>query len=325
MLAAVTASLPADVQAVFDRFATTEYTTVDRHGQPITWPVAPYYHPGDPCIDVTTGLGYPKKADDARADPHVALLFSDPTGSDLDDPPMVLVQGIAHVEDADMEAHRARYGRESVEKLPGSRPLQPPDFVKRFVSWYHTRIHVHVRPERVYLWPRGDPAAEPRLFDAHMEEVRSGHAEEPAAPHRPPAGGATAWDDRLEQLGTRYPTAVVSLVSPDGFPFSIRVPVRADRARGLVRLAGEPLGVPLQPGLACVAAHAHEPSSTWQRSFHVRGDLVADGDGWAVVPHRVVGAFVVPPGGQVAMWRENWRRALRLRARAEGRRRAAPR
>jgi len=37
--AAVTGSLPPDVQAVFERFITTEYTTLDRHGQPITWPV----------------------------------------------------------------------------------------------------------------------------------------------------------------------------------------------------------------------------------------------------------------------------------------------
>ena len=76
----MTASLPDDVQAVFDRFITTELTTINRVGQPITWPVTPYYSLGDPCIDVTTGLGYPKKANDARANPLVSLLFSDPTG-----------------------------------------------------------------------------------------------------------------------------------------------------------------------------------------------------------------------------------------------------
>ena len=61
----MTASLPQEIQAVFDRFVTTEFTTIDGSGQPITWPLTPYYRPGDPCIDVTTGLGYPKKADDA--------------------------------------------------------------------------------------------------------------------------------------------------------------------------------------------------------------------------------------------------------------------
>ena len=51
----MTSSLPQDVQEVFDRFITTEYTTVDKRGQPITWPVTPYYRPGDATIDVTTG------------------------------------------------------------------------------------------------------------------------------------------------------------------------------------------------------------------------------------------------------------------------------
>ena len=77
----MTATLPTDVQQVFDRFITTEFTTVDGAGQPITWPLTPYYRPGDPCIDVTTGLGYPKKAHDARANSKVSMLFSDPTGS----------------------------------------------------------------------------------------------------------------------------------------------------------------------------------------------------------------------------------------------------
>src|SRR5438067_7290424 len=148
----MTASLPDDVQAVFDRFITTELTTVNRTGQPITWPVTPYYRPGDPCIDVTTGLGYPKKANDAQANPLVALLFSDPTGSGLTDPPTVLVQGSADVDDRDLDANRRRYARESAEKLPALAKLSPPDALKRRLSWYYTRIYIHVRPERVYVW-----------------------------------------------------------------------------------------------------------------------------------------------------------------------------
>jgi hypothetical protein len=327
ILAPVTASLPADVQAVFDRFITTEYTTVDGRGRPITWPVTPYYAPGAPCIDVTTGLGYPKKADDAAANPRVALLFSDPTGSGMADPPMVLVQGIAEVDDSDLDANRRRYGHESIEKLPGTKALHPPDFLKRFASWYYTRIYVHVRPERIFVWPKGDPASEPELFDAHLEEVRSGHDEEPDAPRADPEGTAGAWDERLETLGSAYPTGAISLVSPDGFPFSVRLPVRADRAAGLIRLGGAPLGVPLQPGLACLTVHEHAPEFTWQRNFQVRGDLVPDGEAWALVPHKLVGGFVVPPGGPVAMLRENWRKSMRFRriAKREVRRRAGRR
>src|ERR671919_586009 len=151
----MTATLPTEVQQVFDRFVTTEFTTVDATGQPITWPLTPYYRPGDPCIDVTTGLGYPKKAKDAGANPKVALLFSDPTGCGMDHTPQVLVQGIADVDDRDLDANRERYS----------------------------------------VCPEGDVTREPEFFAAHMEEVRSAHDEEPAGPHAETEGGGPAWDE----------------------------------------------------------------------------------------------------------------------------------
>jgi hypothetical protein len=312
----VTGSLPPEVQSVFERFITTELTTVDRSGQPITWPVTPYYTPGGPCVDVTTGLGYPKKANDARANPLVSLLFSDPTGSGLSDAPMVLVQGAAEVDDRDLEANRGRYARESAAKLPAISKMMPPERLQRFVSWYFTRIYIHVRPERVYLWPGGDVAAEPRLFDAHMEEVRSGHSEEQERFHAEPEGGASSWDARLEELGTKYPTAVLSIVCPDGFPFSVRIPVAVDAAARWVRIEGAPSGIPLQPGLACLTAHVHNDEFTWQQNFQVRGDLAHAEDGWVLVPRRLVGGFEAP-SSRLAMLRANAAKARRFRRTAK--------
>ena len=119
----MTASLPQEVREVFERFITCEFTTVDSRQQPIVWPVTPYYSPGAPTIDATTGLGYPKKADDARRNPRVAMLFSDPTGSGIDSGIQVLVQGTAEVDDRDLEANRERYWRESAVKLPRRRDV----------------------------------------------------------------------------------------------------------------------------------------------------------------------------------------------------------
>jgi hypothetical protein len=300
----VTASLPRDVQDVFDRFITTEFTTVDRSGQPITWPVTPYYTLGAPCIDITTGLGYPKKANDARANPFVSLLFSDPTGCGLQNSPMVLVQGSADVDDRDLDANHERYVRESAEKLPALKKLVPPAAIRKRMSWYFSRIYVHVRPERIYVWPQGDISSEPQLFDAHLEEVRSGHSEEPQRFHAAPEGGGTTWDRRIDELGTRYSTAVLSIVSPDGFPFSIRTPVRVDPAARLIRIEADPNAMPLQPGLACLTAHSHAPDFTWQQNFQVRGDLqLADGS-WVLAPHKLVGGFELPRS-KVALVREN--------------------
>lgn len=312
----MTASLPAEVQSVFERFLTTELTTIDRRGQPITWPVTPYYSPGSPCISVTTGLGYPKKARDAQGNPMVALLFSDPSSSGLEDPPMVLVQGTAEVDDHDLEANRQRYARESLEKLPGIRSLTPPPVIQRRLSWYYTRIYVHVRPERVYVWPRGEASAEPELYGSHMEEVRSGHSEEPDRFHADPGGGDGAWHPRMLELGKAMPTAVLSFVSPDGFPFAVRVPAQVDEASRLIRIAGEPSGLPLQPGLACLTAHAYGDDFTWQQNFQVRGDLISSGEGWMLVPRRLVGGFELPPS-RLAAIRLNAAKALRFRRTAK--------
>jgi len=236
----VTASLPTEVQQVFDRFRTTAYTTLDSQGQPVCWPATPSYEPGDPCIDVRTAPGDSEDARDVRANPKVALLFSEPAGSGLDDPPQVLIQGTAAVADDDL---------------------------------------VHVRPERVYVWPAGDATQEPQLFDAHIEEVRSGHDEEPDAPHAAAEGGSPAWDECIDGLGRSF-DAVLSLVAPDGFPFSVCVPFEADGAAQRLRISTGVLGVPVKAGLACVTA---------RDQFQVHGDLVGEESGWVVVPHRVVG------------------------------------
>ena len=313
----MTSSLPALVQDVFERFVTTEYTTIDAKGQPITWPVTPYYTRGGECIDVTTGLGYPKKADDAARNPQVALLFSDQTGSGIESAPMVLVQGIADVDDRNLEANRDRYVEESVIKLPATKAMQPPAFIRKSLNWYYMRIYVHVRPERIYVWPDGNPEAEPRLFDSHMEEVRSGHDEEPDASVSPASGAPAKWDARLDALGTRtYPTAVLSLVAPDGFPFSIRLPVRPDEAAGCIRFDVDALGIPVGAGRACLTAHVHAPEFAWQNNFQVRGDFVERDGEWVFVPHRYVGGFIVPKG-RVEMLRENFSKSMRFRKKAK--------
>lgn len=308
----MTATLPTDVQQVFERFITTEYTTIDASGQPITWPVTPYYHAGDGAIDLTTGLGYPKKADDAAKNHRVALLFSDQTGSGLEEPCAVLVQGTARVDDSDLVANRERYARESLAKLPATKSLYPPKPIRGMFDWYFMRIYVYVRPERVFVWEHGDFTRDPQLFGAHLEEVRSHHSAEPEVPLPPPEGGAIQWDARLEELGRRHLTAVLSIVGPDGFPFSCRLAIKPHPGEGRIRLGELPDWLPAKAGKACLVAHAHDPEFRWQTNFQVRGDLVeADGD-WSLVPHRLVGGFELPKS-KVEAYRANFKKMRRFR------------
>jgi hypothetical protein len=168
----------------------------------------------------------------------------------------------------------------------------------------------------VYVWRHGDPAGEPDLYGSHMEEVRSGRSEEPERFHADPAGGASKWDARVKELGTRYRTAALSIVSPDGFPFAIRVPVHFDEANRFVRIEGDLTGAPVQAGLACLTAHEHGHRFTWQRNFQLRGDLVFLEGGWAFVPHRLVGGFELHQS-RLQMLRANAGKVRRFRRTAK--------
>ena len=125
------------------------------------------------------------------------------------------------------------------------------------------------------------------------------------------------WDARMDELGARYPTAVLSLVAPDGFPFSLRVPISVDQAAHRIRIGAGALGLPVQPGLGCVTAHDHHPRFLWQRNFQVRGDLVEEEGRWAVIPHRLIGGFELPPGSMVQNYRLNFGKILRYRKKAK--------
>ena len=291
----MTSTLPPEVREAFERFITCELTTVDASKQPITWPVTPYYAQGGPTIDVTTGLGYPKKADDAARHPSVALLFSDPTGSGIESGIRALVQGTASIDDRDLKANADRYLRESGEKLPATRKMHPPKPLRPAFNFYYARIYICVRPERVFVWPDGDLAQEPTVHGTHIEEVRSGHAEEPPEEHGEPLGGSVAWDKRMEFLAEQE-TGALSWLGPDGFPIAIRVRFRADPSRHRIAIEEEPAGMPLLDGRACLTVHRHAPDFTWQRNMQVRGDLDRSGDGLQLIPRRIVGGFEIPQG-----------------------------
>jgi Pyridoxamine 5'-phosphate oxidase len=150
----------------------------------------------------------------------------------------------------------------------------------------HAEEVLHVRPERVYAWPSDDPDAEPQLFDAHLEEVRSGHNEEPAVAHAGPSGGHGLWDHRLDDLDC----ALLACVGPDGFPFAARLGVAPDPRGGVLRLPRPPLGMPLEAGPACLHATMSARGAGGARGPRVHGDLLDGPGGWRVVPHAVLDA-----------------------------------
>jgi hypothetical protein len=67
--------MPPDVEAVLREFRTCEFTTVNRAGQPLTWPTEFYYDAPEGRLIVTASIAFPVKTYNARRHHQVALLF----------------------------------------------------------------------------------------------------------------------------------------------------------------------------------------------------------------------------------------------------------
>ncbi|MGH2506635.1 MAG: pyridoxamine 5'-phosphate oxidase family protein [Ktedonobacteraceae bacterium] len=167
-----TLSLPHDVCQLLQTYYTCEMTTVNRVGQPITWPCLAYFHAETGHIIVTASIAFRVKALNARRHPQVSLLYSDPSGSGLSTPPALLVQGIAHVQELVDYTDPEIIGlfRVIQERQPASKKFST-RLMRRMFTWYlYQRFVMIITPERIRLWPQGG-------FHAEATEIEVTHVE----------------------------------------------------------------------------------------------------------------------------------------------------
>lgn len=166
--------LPADVADVLRSFYTCEVTTVNRQGQPMTWPTLTYFDEPNGQMFFAVSIAFPVKAQNARRHPQVSLLYSDPTGSQLADPPAVLVQGEAVVADV-LDLFEPRWTaltRLATQRQPDSSAFTSNKIARRLFDWYlFKRIGITVTPTRILVWPGRDFSSTPQIVEvAHVEQ-----------------------------------------------------------------------------------------------------------------------------------------------------------
>ncbi len=160
-------NIPSNVDRVMAECFTCEFTTVNSQGQPITWPSVPYYNREEGRLIITVSIAFPVKAYNARKHPQVSMFFSDFTGSHLEDPPAVLVQGTAEV------AEVLEYGPDIIglfktvaKRQPGSSKFTSTKLVRNlFFAYLFQRIALTVTPRRILYWPRRDFSSMPKVID----------------------------------------------------------------------------------------------------------------------------------------------------------------
>lgn len=279
---------PKEVRSIFECAITCEYATLTQRHRPVTYPVTPYIGEDGRTLDVSTGLTYPAKAERARRNPRVALLYSDPVGAGLKNPPVVLVQGLATVRDADLQYNTDRYIRLSMAKAPAAYQGTP-RFLLRRMPWYFVRIWVKVTPMRMFWWPEGQLERQPEMWEAP-----AGTDAPPSDP--PPTGKALGawqeepvdWRQSAAYATTRLGNPVLTVLSDNGFPAPFRVRQATLTPDG-VRLE-IPTGVPFTAnGPACLTFHTHPELFTSQENIVFVGSVRADSLGHLFVVERQLG------------------------------------
>lgn len=163
----------ADIRSVLREIYVCEATTVNRQGQPITWPSSAYYHEATGEILLTACIAFPVKALNARRHPQVSLLYSDPTGTPLRQAPTVLVQGDATVAEITdyMDPRVLGWFRTFARRQPDSRKFIANWIVGKLFAWYiFQRLMISVRPRRILVWPKGDFSAAPIEIEVNNVE-----------------------------------------------------------------------------------------------------------------------------------------------------------
>lgn len=153
--------VPPEVGAVVREFRSCEFSTLARDGTPVTWPTMPFFEPAQRQFLITSSIGLAQKAFNVRRDGRVAMLFSDPTGSGLVSPPLVLIQGDATAPEG-LTPMEDEFGIERAQLLFERQPVGitmigvMPGPVRKLADWYGWRVFIHVRPRRIRWWPDGD-------------------------------------------------------------------------------------------------------------------------------------------------------------------------
>jgi hypothetical protein len=215
--------LPEELVPTLVRSHVCEYASIKKDGTPITSPLIPFPGQDGRTIDVNTGLAYSWKAERARNNPKVCLLYSDPQGL-VGEIPSILVYGQATVYDADLQANTERYARaiRARSTLFGRLPI----FTLQWMVGYIARIWIAITPLKVFWWPEGNMDKTPLKWTA-PDGIRVPRSDPKPKPlqvsHKPLTDTPTDWRRGVEHAFDQLGKPILTVVGDDGYPVPFRV------------------------------------------------------------------------------------------------------
>ena len=265
---------PAQLSPLFEKAITVTYVSQTKDGNPVSSPLTPYVGQGGATLDVSTGLTYPSKAERARRNPKVCLLYSDMVGSGLMAAPIALVRGWAAVRDSNLQANADRYIQLSQAKLPDSTKGQPKILLRRF-RWYFSRIWIEITPAHILWWEGGDLDKEPIEWRApDTLEIPESDAKPLGMAPPPWLEPPLSWQEHADYAISNLSHRDLSYVDRDGFP--ICVPAREVESIAEGFRLQLPRGIRLPDGGgACMTFHDHPEVFTGQENRTFIGTISA--------------------------------------------------
>ncbi len=190
--------MPGQLSAAWSAASVSEFAYLTPRGEPLCWPVTPYWYPERGVLGIATGLAYPNKAYYTRRHPQVAAMVGE-----------TVLQGDAVVLDDDLQANADRYIREMRRRFMSARiGLNPLSIA--FLDFYLPRIWIEVTPARV--------ADQDRFERRATGAVPAGLVAAPAGLVAAPVAEVRA----LQRWVVQRRSAVVTLAGTDGYPVMAR-------------------------------------------------------------------------------------------------------
>lgn len=247
--------LPEELVPVLVNSQVCEYASIKRDGTPITSPLIPF--PGETgcTIDVNTGLAYSWKAERARRNPKVCLLYSERIGLVGEKPPVILIYGQATVLDADLQTNTERYAQAIRARNKMFRKL--PRFMLRWAVGYIARIWIAITPLKLLWWPAGDMSKDPLkwLAPQGIQVPPSDPKPKPLpASHKPLTDTPMDWRSDMQYALDQLGKPILTVVDAEGYPVPFRVQGAALHADG-VNLDLLPVMPAEARGRACLTFH----------------------------------------------------------------------
>jgi hypothetical protein len=254
---------------ILSSYRVAEFVTLACDGSPVCWPLAPDFERGR--LLFSTGYVYPTKARNARRNPNVAALYSDPTASGRsDNDPLVLVQGLAEVFDQDLQRNTERYVDQLLRKGPiALRTILRIPRLRQLLVGYVSRIWIEVLPQQQYVWAHDQMPPGP-LHTAIRPVSFS------------PGPGIELPQEVFEWL-PRYPRPpVLAYIDKAGWPAMTRVQATVRRNHIVIGSEVEPT----EGAAVCLTYHRLIGDYLANDAFLIRGHFDAAGK---LIPEKLVG------------------------------------